>query len=108
MWCRPCNIETNQNECPRCGNKTEAEVPVQVNWCPHCQIPLIQEVNSKEPCPITPSLLFQMDSIINFIFSLVFIPMRPSAGVHITSVLNRKNGFAPKFLSALKTMLCIL
>ena len=52
MWCRPCNIETNQNECPRCGNKTEVEVPVQVNWCPHCRIPLIQEVNSKEPCPL--------------------------------------------------------
>lgn len=52
MWCRPCNIETNQNECPRCGSKTEEEVPVQVSWCPHCCIPLIQEVNSKEPCPL--------------------------------------------------------
>ncbi len=52
MWCRQCNIETNQDECPRCGGGTEAEVPVQANWCRHCHVPVIQEVNKGGACPL--------------------------------------------------------
>lgn len=45
MWCRPCNIETNQNECPRCGNKTEAEVPVQVKEPVLTDYPMLITIN---------------------------------------------------------------
>ncbi len=45
MWCRPCNIETNQNECPRCGNKTEVEVPVQVKEPVLTDYPMLVTIN---------------------------------------------------------------
>ena len=69
MWCRPGNRERNQSECPRCGNKTEVEVRVQVNWCPHCRIPLIQEVNSKEPCALCGGTASYIAQVLRPVFS---------------------------------------
>ena len=54
MWCRNCNIETNEEVCPICGEKTVEDLPIEIYWCKHCKTPLIQLVNQvdKEKCPI--------------------------------------------------------
>ena len=54
MWCRNCNIETNEDFCPVCGQKTEEDVPAEVMWCAHCSVPIIKDVNdqNKETCPL--------------------------------------------------------
>lgn len=54
MWCRDCNIETNEYICPVCGRTTEEDTPTEVMWCCHCRIPIIRTVNSQEKhiCPI--------------------------------------------------------
>ena len=54
MWCRNCNIETNEKQCPICGGNTEKDVPVEVMWCSECRVPIIRAINSpeKDVCPI--------------------------------------------------------
>jgi phosphoadenosine phosphosulfate reductase len=54
MWCRNCNIETNERTCPVCGQNTEEDLPIEVFWCENCRIPIIETVNSpsKDVCPI--------------------------------------------------------
>ena len=54
MWCKSCNIETNEKICPVCGSTTAEDTPVEVQWCRHCSIPVI--TISKQPdkniCPL--------------------------------------------------------
>ncbi|MBO8461534.1 MAG: phosphoadenosine phosphosulfate reductase family protein [Firmicutes bacterium] len=54
MWCKTCNIETNEEYCPICNSKTVEDIPAKIYWCPDCKIPIIQdEVQSnKGICPI--------------------------------------------------------
>ena len=54
MWCRNCNIETNELLCPICGRSTEDDIPIEIFWCKTCRIPIIQSVNQidKGICPI--------------------------------------------------------
>ena len=54
MWCKICNIETNQPICPICGNKTVEDVPVEIYWCPTCRVPVINTTiqADKGICPI--------------------------------------------------------
>lgn len=54
MWCKHCEIETNEKECPICGQKTETDVPTEIYWCEHCQVPIIRRVNQfgLSECPI--------------------------------------------------------
>ena len=54
MWCRNCNIETNAEECPVCGEKTIEDIPVEIYWCRHCNIPIIHLANQLDRgmCPI--------------------------------------------------------
>ncbi len=54
MWCRNCNLETNEKNCPICGQLTEADTPVEIMWCDECRVPIIRSVNdaSREICPI--------------------------------------------------------
>ena len=54
MWCRNCNIETNEEICPVCGAKTEEDIPAEIYWCDHCEIPIIKETRAvdKEICPL--------------------------------------------------------
>lgn len=54
MWCKHCEIETNEKECPICGQKTETDVPTEIYWCEHCQVPIIRRVNQsgQSECPI--------------------------------------------------------
>lgn len=48
MWCRSCNIETNENLCPICGEITEEDIPVKIYWCRNCKIPIIQTENQAD------------------------------------------------------------
>ena len=42
MWCRNCNIETNEKNCPICGQFTEEDTPVEIMWCGECNVPIIR------------------------------------------------------------------
>lgn len=54
MWCKFCNIETKEEKCPICNQKTSEEIPVEIYWCDTCKVPVIKQVhdNHKEDCPI--------------------------------------------------------
>ena len=54
MWCKNCNIETNESLCPVCGNTTVEDLPTKIYWCNHCKTPVIQYVNQANEghCPI--------------------------------------------------------
>ena len=54
MWCRNCNIETNEKNCPICGHVTEEDIPIEVMWCPKCRTPIVRSVidNAKNDCPL--------------------------------------------------------
>lgn len=54
MWCRNCNIETNEKVCPICNSETVEDLPVEIYWCNKCGVPIIQEVNQADKgiCPV--------------------------------------------------------
>lgn len=56
MWCKSCNIETNEEICPICGNPTveDEDVTTKVYWCKNCNIPVIQGDNQVDrgSCPL--------------------------------------------------------
>lgn len=54
MWCKKCNIETNEDICPICGEKSVEDIPAEVYWCSHCKTPVIQTVNQPDvgTCPL--------------------------------------------------------
>lgn len=45
MWCKNCNIETNEDRCNICGNETCEALPTEIFWCDKCKTPLIQLIN---------------------------------------------------------------
>ncbi|MBO4888564.1 MAG: phosphoadenosine phosphosulfate reductase family protein [Firmicutes bacterium] len=54
MWCKKCNIETNEAFCPVCGSETVEDTPIEIYWCDNCKIPLIHLFSAKDKgiCPI--------------------------------------------------------
>ena len=54
MWCRNCNIETNEASCPVCGGVTTEDFPIKIYWCKKCKIPIIQIINQLDVgiCPV--------------------------------------------------------
>lgn len=54
MWCKICNIETNEETCPVCGTYTVEDIPIEIYWCKDCKVPIIQEVTqaNKGECPM--------------------------------------------------------
>ena len=56
MWCKSCNIETNEEICPVCGNYTveDEDITTKVYWCRRCNIPVIQKENQADKgiCPL--------------------------------------------------------
>ena len=70
MWCRHCEIETNEKECPICGQKTETDIPTEIYWCEHCQVPIIRRVNQsgQAECPICGHKLKYMASDLRPVF----------------------------------------
>ena len=53
MWCKNCNIETNEERCPICGEETVEDYPSEVFWCDDCRVPVMQEVKQADRgiCP---------------------------------------------------------
>ena len=54
MWCKNCNLETNENRCPVCGSKTAEDIPTQIYWCKNCSVPMIHlsTAADKGICPV--------------------------------------------------------
>ena len=54
MWCKNCNLETNEQTCPVCGAETVEDTPVEIYWCNHCSVPIIHLSSSTDKgiCPI--------------------------------------------------------
>lgn len=54
MWCKSCNIETNEVKCPICGSSTVEDIPVEVFWCNNCKTPIIHNINQVDRgiCPV--------------------------------------------------------
>jgi len=54
VWCKSCNLETDELKCERCGSLTEEDIPYELYWCPDCKVPLIKACNGvdKEYCPL--------------------------------------------------------
>lgn len=48
MWCNHCNLETDQEICPICGQATVEEVPHVIYWCDHCKTPVIETERTDE------------------------------------------------------------
>ncbi|MGI6462144.1 MAG: phosphoadenosine phosphosulfate reductase family protein [Candidatus Scatomorpha sp.] len=42
MWCKKCNMETNEKKCLVCGTDTVEDLPVEIYYCSHCKVPIIQ------------------------------------------------------------------
>jgi phosphoadenosine phosphosulfate reductase len=53
VWCKNCNIETNEKKCPICGEETVEDMPTEVYWCDDCKIPVMQEITQADRgiCP---------------------------------------------------------
>lgn len=53
MWCKFCNIETNEKKCPICGKSTSEDIPIEVYWCDTCKVPVIKQMTDtrKTICP---------------------------------------------------------
>ncbi|MCI6697686.1 MAG: phosphoadenosine phosphosulfate reductase family protein [Lachnospiraceae bacterium] len=53
MWCKNCNIETNEKNCPICGEETAEDIPTEVDWCDDCKVPVMQKITQagKGICP---------------------------------------------------------
>lgn len=54
MWCKQCNLETNEEKCPVCGTATVEDLPVEIFWCDNCNIPLIHTSTAADKgiCPV--------------------------------------------------------
>lgn len=48
MWCKTCNLETNNSVCPICGKETVEDIPIEVFWCDACQVPLSHTTNAAD------------------------------------------------------------
>ena len=54
MWCKYCNLETNELHCPVCANKTVEDIPTEIFWCKNCLMPIVHLVTAPDKgiCPI--------------------------------------------------------
>ena len=54
MWCKHCNLETNEIKCPVCGAETVEDLPIEIFWCSNCNIPLIHTSTAADKgiCPV--------------------------------------------------------
>ena len=54
MWCKNCNKNTTEKICAQCGQPTLADIPLEIQWCDHCKVPIIKEINDKDKdaCPL--------------------------------------------------------
>lgn len=70
MWCKICNIETNEDYCPICNTKTIEDIPAKIYWCPDCRIPIIQDETqaNKGICPVCNTKIKYMSADLRPVF----------------------------------------
>ena len=70
MWCRRCNIETNESMCPVCGTITAEDMPTEVFWCDTCRTPVVQEVAQADRgvCPQCKSIMKYLSTDLRPVF----------------------------------------
>lgn len=70
MWCKNCNIETNEAKCPVCNSVTVEDIPTSVYWCSHCQVPVQQDVTQADNgiCPVCRNEMKYMSSDLRPVF----------------------------------------
>ena len=87
MWCKNCNIETNDPTCPICGAKTEADLPVEIYWCDSCKVPVIYTQNQvdKGICPICGQITRYLASDLR--------PVFPEERLLLALLLGKEPGF---------------
>lgn len=70
MWCKKCNIETNEKNCPICGEETVEDIPSEVYWCEDCQVPVMQEITQADKgiCPRCGKLMQYLSADIRPVF----------------------------------------
>lgn len=70
MWCKTCNIETNEKICLVCGTATEEDIPIEVHWCKNCGIPVIKEANQvdKYSCPLCGNMIKYLSTDLRPVF----------------------------------------
>lgn len=86
MWCKKCNIETNESFCPVCSNETVEDVPVEVYWCKNCKIPIIHfsTAADKGTCPICGQKTHYLSSDLR--------PVFPEERLLLAILLNKEPG----------------
>lgn len=53
MWCKTCNKIVYDKICPSCGDSAQEDIPTEVYWCSHCNIPIIKEASDiDKTCPL--------------------------------------------------------
>ena len=53
LWCKVCERETDAELCEVCGSRTEDDVPVRMDYCPSCQVPIVVREDAEHPdCPL--------------------------------------------------------
>lgn len=91
MWCRNCNLETNEDVCLICGHVTEEDIPVEIMWCSECKVPIIRSINEarKETCPLCGAKTRHLSSDLR--------PVFPEERLLLELLLNKKpNEFIQK------------
>ena len=53
MWCRNCDIELKDSQCPVCGESTTEDIPTDIYWCDECRVPVISLTSQADKgiCP---------------------------------------------------------
>ena len=54
MWCKTCNIETKEKQCPICNSETVEDFPIEIYWCSECKTPIVNVINQADKglCPL--------------------------------------------------------
>ena len=70
MWCKTCNIETNEQICPVCGSITIEDFPTEVYWCDYCAVPIIQVATQADKgyCPLCAKKMKYMSADLRPVF----------------------------------------
>ena len=70
MWCRNCNIETNDTICPVCSETTVEDIPIEIHWCVHCKTPIIQNVTQADKgiCPLCGEIIKYLSADLRPVF----------------------------------------
>ncbi len=83
MWCKNCNLETNETHCPVCNTPTSEEIPIEIFFCDECKIPILNLTNAidKGICPVCGNQTRYLSSDLR--------PVFPEERLLLASLLNK-------------------